>query len=76
LGPNMVTKGWLPCLCVEGHSGHRTCVLPDVRGDNVRTAAPGGGVGARHELPLSAQSIPESAGAAVPLRRRCVLAEG
>jgi hypothetical protein len=20
----MVTKGWLPCLCVEGYSGHRT----------------------------------------------------
>jgi hypothetical protein len=24
LGPNRVVKGWLPCLCVEGRSGHRT----------------------------------------------------
>jgi hypothetical protein len=24
LGPNKVTRGWLPCRCVEGHTGHRT----------------------------------------------------
>jgi len=24
LGPNQVTKGWLPCQCVEGATGHRT----------------------------------------------------
>jgi hypothetical protein len=23
-GPNRVIKDWLPCLCVEGRSGHRT----------------------------------------------------
>jgi hypothetical protein len=24
LGPGTVTRGWLPCLCVEGATGHRT----------------------------------------------------
>ena len=24
LGPGTVVVGWHPCLCVDGHSGHRT----------------------------------------------------
>jgi hypothetical protein len=24
LGSNRVIKGWLPCLCVEGRTGHAT----------------------------------------------------
>ena len=24
LGPNRVIKGWLPCDCTEGRTGHRT----------------------------------------------------
>jgi hypothetical protein len=23
-GPNLVTRGWLPCDCTEGATGHRT----------------------------------------------------
>jgi hypothetical protein len=56
LGPGTVTKGWLPCLCVEGHAGHQHLVLLDVPRDHVgaatrpverRTARTPGRVGGR-----------------------------
>ena len=31
LGPNKVLKGWLPCQCAEGRTGHGTCTAGRVR---------------------------------------------